>query len=118
MVVEDAPYILIVLRRLLRDLQLEHDIITVDNAESALAHAVHHPCALLITDYMLDGMSGLELAREFKERWNSQVIMISAYAATEVRKAIGAGQVDQFIAKPFFVAQLETAVREMLSVSR
>lgn len=118
MVVEDAPYILIVLRRLLRDLQLDHDIITVDNGASALAHAVHHPCALLITDYMLDGMSGLELAREFKTRWNSQVIMISAYTSTEVREATCSGEVDRFISKPFFADQLESTVRQMLSSSR
>ena len=113
-VVEDSPDILIVLRRVLRDLQLEHDIITVATARSALAHAAHRACALLITDYMLDGMNGLELAREFKSRWNVPVVMITAYATDELRAAATRDEVDEFIAKPFFVDQLEITVRRLL----
>lgn len=115
-VVEDRQDILFVLRRLLRDLQLDHDIIAVDNGASALAHAAHHSCALLITDYVLHGMNGLELAREFKARWNSPVIMLSAYAGPEVRRAADLAGVDEFIAKPFFAEKLESAVRALLAV--
>lgn len=110
-VVEDSPDILIVLRRVLRDLQLEHDIITVDNGRSALAQAAHHRCRLLITDYMLGGMNGLELAREFKARYNCPVIMITGYATLELRAAAEGAGVDEFIAKPFSVDVLEAAVR-------
>ena len=113
-VVDDAPDILIVLRRVLRDLQLEHDIITVDNGRSALAQAVHHRCGLLITDYMLGGMNGLELAREFKARYGSAVIMITGYATLELRTAAEAAGVDEFIPKPFSVDLLEMAVRRLL----
>ncbi len=117
-VVEDAPDILIVLRRMLRDLQLEHDIITADNGPSALAQAAHHPCALLITDYMLNGMNGVDLAREFKARWQSNVIMITAYTSTAVRAEARANGVDEFITKPFFAERLEAAVRNMLTVAK
>ena len=116
-VVEDSPDILIVLRRLLRDLQLEHDIIAVDNARSALAQAAHHTAALLITDYMLEGMNGLELARAFKARWNIPVVMITAYATDELRATATKDEVDEFIAKPFFVEQLEITVRRLLKSS-
>ena len=117
-VVEDAPDILIVLRRLLRDLQLDYDIITADNGRSALAHAAHHPCALLITDYRLEGMNGLDLAREFKARWQSNVIMITGYDSTELRAVAYAHGVDELIAKPFFAEQLEYAVRNALAVTK
>jgi CheY-like chemotaxis protein len=114
-VVEDAPDILIVLRRVLHDLQLEYDIITVDNGLSALAQAGQHPCALLITDYMLSGINGLELAREFKARWRSAVIMITAYATPELRDAAKTAGVDRFLSKPFMVDDLEAAVCGVLS---
>lgn len=117
-VVEDAPDILIVLRRLLRDLQLDHDIITADNGRSALAHAAHHLCALLITDYRLEGINGLDLAREFKARWQSNVIMITGYDSAEVRAAAHAHGVDEVIAKPFFAERLEAAVRNALAVTK
>lgn len=113
-VVEDAPDILIVLRRVLRDLVLEYDIITVNNARSALAHATHRRCALLITDYLLDGMNGLQLARECIARYGSKVIMISAYATPELRASAHAAGIDVFIAKPFQVDDLEAAVKQLL----
>lgn|GEM_PF-5348480 len=117
-VVEDAPEILVVLRRVLRDLQLEHDIITVDNGLSALAQAAHHRCALLVTDYVLGGLNGLDLAREFKTRWQSSVIMLTGYPTHELREAAKAAGIDHFITKPFFVDDLEAAVRSSLSGSR
>jgi DNA-binding response OmpR family regulator len=117
-VVEDAPDILIVLRRVLHDLQLAYDIITVDNGRSALAHAAQHPCALLITDYMLSGVNGLELAREFKARWSCPVIMITAYGTPELRAAARAAGVDRFLSKPFMVDALEAAVCGVLPAAR
>lgn len=116
-VVEDSPDILIVLRRVLRDLVLEYDIITVDNARSALAQATHHTCALLITDYMLNGMNGLELARECIARYGSKVIMISAYATPELRAGAQAAGIDVFMAKPFQVDDLEAAVKRLLAAN-
>lgn len=113
-VVEDDPDILIVLRRVLRDLQLDHDIITADNGRSALAQAAHHRCVLLITDYMLNGMSGLELAREFKAQHGCKVIMITGYPTLELRTAANAAGVDEFMAKPFLVDALERSVRRLL----
>jgi CheY-like chemotaxis protein len=113
-VVEDAPDILVVLRRVLHDLQLEYDIITVNNGQSALAQAALHPCALLITDYMLSGINGLELAREFIERWHSPVIMITAYATPALREAAKAAGIERFLSKPFMVDDLEAAVFSVL----
>jgi DNA-binding response OmpR family regulator len=117
-VVEDAPDILIVLRRVLRDLQLDYDLITADNAHSARAHAEHHGCALLITDYMLGETNGLELAREFKTRFGCSVVLITAYATPELRLAAEMAGIEYFIPKPFFVDDLEIAVRALLSRPR
>lgn len=115
-VVEDGPDILIVLQRILRDLQLEHDIIGVGHASGALALAVHHRCRLLITDYMLGSMNGLELAREFKARYSCPVILITGYPSSDLRAAAETAGVDEFIAKPFAVDVLETAVRRLLTL--
>jgi CheY-like chemotaxis protein len=109
-VVEDEPHILVVVRRVLRDLQLDYDIITVDNAASALAQAAFHTCPLLITDYLLRGRNGLDLAREFKARYRSAVIMMTAYATPELHAATRSAQVDHFLPKPFLIADLERAV--------
>lgn len=114
--VEDEPEILVVLRRVLRDLQLEHDIISVNNARSAIAQAAHHNCVLLITDYMLGGMNGIDLGREFKTRWHSRVILITAYDTDEVRAEADLNGIDDFLPKPFKVEALEATVRRVLAL--
>lgn len=113
-IVEDEPLILAIVSRVLRDLQLDYDIITANSAASALAQARHRRCPLLITDYLLGGTDGLTLAREFKARYQSAVIMITAYATPELRAATRSGQIDYFLTKPFLVRELEQAVRAAL----
>lgn len=113
-VVEDEPDILVILRRVVRDLETELDIVAVSSGESALAYARQHPCRLLITDYRLGGMDGLQLAKAFKRDFNSAVIMISAYFTPTLRDAVQAEGVDCALSKPFQVDELEDAIRAAL----
>ncbi len=113
-VVEDEPDVLLVLRRVLRDLETDCDIVAIDNGSDALSYAEKRFCPLLITDYMLAGMNGLDLARLFKSRYASQVIMLTAYATPELEDAAEAAGVDYFLPKPFQVRALESAIREAL----
>jgi len=113
-VVEDEPDILVILRRVVRDLETELDIVAVSSGEAALAYASQHPCRLLITDYRLGGMDGLQLAQTFKRDFNSPVIMISAYFTPSLRDAVYAEGVDFALSKPFQVDELEDAIRAAL----
>jgi CheY-like chemotaxis protein len=113
-VVEDKPNVLLVLRRVLRDLETDYDIIAVDNGPEALAHAEKCRCFLLITDYMLGGMNGLELAKEFKARYDCRVIMLTAYPTAALRSAAEEAGVDYFLPKPFRINDLESAIRDVL----
>lgn len=113
-VVEDEPLILAIVGRVLRDLQLDYDIVTANTAASALAQARHRRCPLLITDYLLGDSDGLALAREFKARYHAAVIMITAYATPELRAAARHGPIDYFLTKPFTVRDLVQAVRAAL----
>lgn len=114
MLVEDTPYLLVVLRRILRDLQLGYDIIAFDNGENALAQAEQHRCVLLITDYALNGTNGLDLAAEFKRRYGSKVVLMTAYSTRELREAASSMGIDLFLPKPFKVQELEAAVGRLL----
>ena len=114
-VVEDEPDILVILRRVLRDLETELDIVAVSSGEAAVAYASQQPCPLLITDYRLGGMNGLQLARTFKRRFGSHTIMISAYFTPPLRDAVRAEGIDFAFSKPFSVDDLEDAIRIVLS---
>lgn len=114
-VVEDEPDILVILRRVLRDLETDLDIVAMTSGEEALAYAGNHPCPLLITDYMLGSINGLQLAKMFKCNFGSRVIMISAHLTPTLRSTAQGAGIDFLFSKPFKVDALEEAIRTALS---
>lgn len=88
-----------------------------DNAKSALEHMRNEPPHVVIMDIMMDGMSGIEAAREMrvsKELKEIPLIMLTA-KDTELDKIIGldAGA-DDYMTKPFSVLELCARVRAQL----
>jgi len=58
--VEDESDMLIILGRLLRNLTAHYDILPVSNGSAALAQIAMRPVSLVITDYNMPGMNGIE----------------------------------------------------------
>src|SRR3712207_1229101 len=85
LVVEDEPDILIVLRRILRDVTVGHDIVAVPDGTTALQHMERQHFALVITDYMMPDVNGLDLARSVRQQSpDTPVVMVTAYATAEL----------------------------------
>ncbi|MBO9312836.1 MAG: response regulator [Chloroflexus sp.] len=113
--VEDEPDILIILHRLMRDLTGGYDIITVHSGADALAQIALRRVPLVITDYNMPGMNGLQLAAAIKETSpDTCVVMITAYATPELEKRAREQRIDYYLAKPFPLDRLEHIVREVL----
>ena len=116
LVVEDERDILIVLRRILRDLTTDNDIVAAPDAETALDQLARQPFALVITDYVMPEMSGLDLARRVRDRSpDTMVVMITAYGTDELERAADQAGVAVVLRKPFVVSRLEDAVRQSLA---
>ncbi len=72
---------------------------------------------LLITDYMMPGIDGLELIKRFRDI-DPKIKTISASGTLHVEDLKNAPAVpDRRIAKPFFPSQLITIVEELLDAS-
>ncbi|MDN5273726.1 response regulator [Chloroflexus sp. MS-CIW-1] len=113
--VEDEPDILIILHRLMRDLTGGYDIITVHSGADALAQIALRRVPLVITDYNMPGMNGLQLAAAIKETSpDTCVVMITAYATPELEKRAREQRIDYYLAKPFPLDRLEHIVRDVL----
>jgi CheY-like chemotaxis protein len=113
--VEDEPDILIILHRLMRDLTGGYDIVTVNGGAEALAQIALRPVPLVITDYNMPGMNGLQLAAAIKETSpRTSVVMITAYATPELEKKAREQRVDFYLPKPFPLDRLEQIVKEVL----
>jgi CheY-like chemotaxis protein len=114
--VDDEPMILHMLTMMLRILALPHALISVTSAAEALALLPQRPIALVITDYSTPEMDGLQLTDAIKATWpTTRVLLITAYDTRDLRQSAVAHRVDDVLAKPFTVNQLEVVVRKLLS---
>src|SRR5262249_33507701 len=97
---------------------LSDDGYTIDTfrtAEEALVWLKSHRSDLVITDFRLPGLSGLELAQKLSRGRHAQpVIVVTAYGSPEtVRELVRAG-VCEVVPKPFHVDELRRAVHRAL----
>ncbi|MFZ5785493.1 MAG: PAS domain S-box protein [Acidobacteriota bacterium] len=73
---------------------------------------------VLLTDYLLPGASGIELARGLTQRWpNLRVVVMSGYAPDDVARALFAAGPAYYLGKPFDMAGLAQALRAALGGS-
>jgi len=116
LVVDDETPVRALCRRVLtRD---AHQVIEARSAEEALAltESGHEPIHLLLTDVMMSGMSGVELAAHIVERMPGvPVLLMSGGLDREhLRDGRAFGQFP-VLAKPFAVSALRTTVRALLA---
>jgi PAS domain S-box-containing protein len=95
---------------------LGYDVVAAGSAEQAAATNGEAPFDLLLTDLMLPGLAGPELAVELQRRWPElKVILMSGYAEDEaVRLGVFSGVV-RFLQKPFDMATLARELRAALA---
>jgi CheY-like chemotaxis protein len=115
LIVEDEPDILYIMRGLLRELAKGYEIITVASGTEAIERIAKHDVALVVTDYHMPEMNGLELAEQINSHTpHIPVIMVTAYANARLEKQAAAYGVRAFLAKPFALESLKTALAEVL----
>ena len=118
LVVEDEPSLRRVLDRTLAG--LGYRVTTASSAEEALrlAGRMDAPPDAVVTDIVLPGMHGAELARELRHRWPSlRVLFTSGYAEQSVLASIPRGPGSAFLQKVFTPSELLAAVRSLLDAA-
>ncbi len=101
LLVDDEPNVLKALLRIFR--QENYVLVTASSGEEALALIRREPFQLMISDYMMPGMTGAELLKQARAiRPESIRIMLTGHADTgAVMGAINEGAVYKFILKPW-----------------
>jgi two-component system, cell cycle sensor histidine kinase and response regulator CckA len=96
--------------------QLGYSALVASNGGEALGICEAHdgPIDLLITDVMMPGMNGRELARRVRERRPLAVLFTSGYAA-DVLGDEGLGAGEHYLQKPYGKADLAEAIRVALA---
>lgn len=110
--IDDEAGVLRALERSLAD--GGYEIVCASTGESALEIlAAGGPTVqIVITDYRMPEMTGVELLREVRRRWPETVrIVLSGHAdATAIMAAVNEGEIYRFIAKPWHAEELKVAV--------
>jgi PAS domain S-box-containing protein len=105
---------------------LEHFTFKVDQAARAeelfeLMEESSKPYDLIILDWLMPGMTGLEIAQKIKTEIKSEVaphiIMVSAFLTGDLAGKPGGEYIDQFLAKPFSPSHLFDAVMSVFGVA-
>ena len=115
LLVDDDPEALILLHRLLHSIARHCEIVAVENGVAALALAAMRPVALVITDYHMPGMNGVQLTGAIKAASPAtRVAIITAYDVHDVARRAKAVAADYVLAKPYMLAQLKLMIEESI----
>ena len=111
LLVDDNPAILSLLIRYLSQLQPNYQLEICHSGVEALSLDQIHPFDLVISDYIMDHLDGLQLARHLKQRQpDVKFILMSGDDKTVMaQKATEAG-LSGFISKPFTLETIQEAM--------
>lgn len=90
---------------------------SAENAVQALAALERGTFSLILMDIELPGMKGDELTRQLRRdpRWQHiPIIALTAHATTTIREQCLANGMNDYLAKPFELAQLQTMLLRWL----
>jgi CheY-like chemotaxis protein len=96
---------------------LGYELCTFADLQSAIAHfARAHPRPdLVITDYAMHQMNGMEVIQECRRlEPNQKILLVSGTVGAEIFQG-AACKPDQFLAKPYYARQLIDLVKSLLA---
>jgi two-component system, response regulator, stage 0 sporulation protein F len=116
LLVDDEPDIRFILSRVVEHIADGYEVIAVDTGAAALAVLNARPILLLITDYNMPGMNGLELLEAAKAASPTTLVaVITAFVTPELEKRALAAGADYYLPKPLAFDRLEAVVRQALA---
>ena len=110
LIVDDEPRVLDALEAILA---AEFRVLRAEGGEAALARLAAEDVAVIVTDYRMPGMTGVELLRRSQERAPDAIrIVLTAYTDVDsLMDAINTGRIYHFVPKPWDPHELLVVVR-------
>jgi CheY-like chemotaxis protein len=113
LVVDDNPLVREMMRH---SISASYDVVAAADGADALLLAVNRPPDLIICDYKMAGLDGRQLYEKLRGREatrNVPFIFVASRGDIEekLRPVIGSGE--DFVVKPFFLAELERAAKRL-----
>ena len=92
-------------------------IVTAENGDAALQELEKHEFDLVLADYKMPGMNGIELLSTVKDKYPRTIrMLITGYSDINIAKeAINWAEVHSYIEKPWENEELRLAIHEVLT---
>jgi DNA-binding response OmpR family regulator len=116
-IVEDQREVSRLLHSALDTLEYKLEIVEIPSGEEAILDSTRNPIDLLVSDYRLPGISGIELLRKVRAyRPEVKVILITGLTDPKIRKAVAEAGADAFFIKPVPIADFLDSVERHLGL--
>jgi CheY-like chemotaxis protein len=117
LIVEDQREVSRLLRTALETLEHKMEVVEIPSGEEAILYSSRNPVDLLVSDYRLPGMTGIELmVKVRKYHPEMKVILITGQTDPKVRKDVAEAGADAFFIKPVPIADFLDAVERHLGL--
>jgi CheY-like chemotaxis protein len=118
LLVEDDNHIGRIIELSLPELGVPYTFVSALSAEEGLELWHQQPFDILLTDYNLRGMNGLQMVEQlFSTGARVPTLLVTAYDSPELRRDARTLGVDIYLTKPFFMDELVEAVRRLLPIT-
>ena len=115
LIVDDEANQRLMVEQALRALAFDWTISTAASGQEALEALALRPPDLIITDYHMPIMNGLELIARVRERHiPSRIILITAYSSPEIYAAAQKLRIDHYLTKPVPITLLRSSATDTL----
>jgi CheY-like chemotaxis protein len=116
LIVDDDPAVLLTLAASIEKLNPAFVVDTCESGAEALTYLENYQYTLVLTDYSMPGMSGLDLTRLVREHSSeTRIIMMTAYGSDALRNQATDLHLDAFIDKPFTVKQIREIINHIMN---
>jgi CheY-like chemotaxis protein/predicted regulator of Ras-like GTPase activity (Roadblock/LC7/MglB family) len=116
LIVDDAKDILFLLTHSLRRLGPEYEVTTANDGAAALELIQKQKFDLIITDYMMPGMTGVDLAQVVRKvSPDTQIVLMTAHDTRGMRTIVETLQLGGYVGKPFTVSEILEVVQQAIA---
>jgi CheY-like chemotaxis protein len=117
LIVEDQREVSRLFRSALETLEHDLQVVEIPSGEEAILYSSRNPVDLLVTDYRLPGMSGIELMRKVRTNHpKAKILLVTGQADPKIRKEVAEAGADGFFIKPVAMADFLDAVERHLGL--
>jgi CheY-like chemotaxis protein len=115
LIVDDDPLVLALVSHYMRQLAPAYTILAAEDGQSALRYLAEYPIPLMLTDYVLADMDGLQLTAAVKAASpTTYVILASAEDSDALKAQARERSVDLFLSKMDLLERLGDVLRIVL----